>query len=368
MKINSDNIKLEAELHNARLELIALRIERERRETQLLLANKELKYQNKEKEKRAAELVIANVELVFQNGEKEKRAAELVIANIELVFQNGEKEKRAAELIIANVELDFQSQEKEKRATELNSANDQLSSLYNVNQELESFAYMASHDLQEPLRKIQMYTTRILQKESADLSDNVKEGLQHITTTAGRMSLLITDILEFSKLNAVEKAFESTDLNLLIHEIISEFRESGELMDASIEVDVNEEVKIISYQFRQLMRNLIGNALKFSSRKTSPGIKIKSSRIKYIETATDKIPLEEPCYHISVSDNGIGFEQKYSEKIFEAFQRLHGKAEYAGTGIGLAIVKKIVDNHNGVIIAESELDKGATFNIYLPLT
>ena len=175
--------------------------EKEKRAAELVIANIELIFQNGEKEKRAAELVIANVELVFQNGEKEKRAAELAIANIELIFQNSEKEKRAAELVIANLELDFQNQEKEKRATELSTANDQLFSLHNVNQELESFAYIASHDLQEPLRKIQSYTTRILQKESDTLSSNVKEDLQQIKNTAERMSSLITNLLEFSKLS-----------------------------------------------------------------------------------------------------------------------------------------------------------------------
>src|ERR1700709_2768727 len=170
---------------------------------ELTVAIKELAFQNEEKEKRAAELIIANKELAFQNIEKEKRAAELTIANEELVFQNEEKEKRAAELIIANKELAFQNEEKEKRAAELVIAN----------KELESFTYISSHDLQEPLRKIQTFATRILEKEEQKLSENGKDNFKRMQDAAKRMQTLINDLLAYSRTSSTDRKFETTDLN-----------------------------------------------------------------------------------------------------------------------------------------------------------
>ncbi len=365
---NEEKEKRHAELIIANRELLYQKREKEKRAAELLIANIELVFQNSEKEKRAAELVIANVELVFQNGEKEKRAAELVIANIELIYQNGEKEKRAAELVIANLELDFQNREKEKRAIELNTANYQLSSLNNVNKELESFAYIASHDLQEPLRKIQTFTARIIEKEYDTLSISAKEYFQRIQDEAKRMKLLITDILAFSQLNTEERIFVNTDLNILAQEIIAEFKETIETKKAIVEAHVMGKENIIPYQFRQLLFNLISNSLKFSNPEITPHVKIKSSTIKYSKPTNANFTTGKTYCHISVSDNGIGFEQQYSDKIFEVFQRLNGKSAFGGTGIGLAIVKKIVENHNGIITATSELNKGTTFDIYIPAT
>ena len=133
-----------------------------------------------------------------------------------------------------------------------------------------------------------------------------------------------------------------------------------------IEVKESCEVHIIPFQFRQLMHNLISNALKFSNPKIPPHITIASHNIKYSKANTANLPIQKEYCHIAISDNGIGFEQKFSTRIFEVFQKLHGKEEYAGTGIGLAIVKKIVDNHNGIITAVSKPNKGTTFNIYIP--
>ena len=389
MNINKDNQQLETELLNANKELVAQNIEIKKRAAELVIANRELLYQNREKEKRAAELVlanvelvfqnaekekraaelvIANVELVFQNGEKEKRAAELVIANVELVFQNSEKEKRAAELVIANIELDFQNREKEKRATELITANEELSTLHIVNKGLESFAYVASHDLQEPLRKIQTFTTRIVEKDYDTLSPNAKEYFQRIQDAAKRMQLLITDVLSFSQLNTGKDTFLRSDLGTIVQEVINEFKETIEAKKVIVETDVMDEVNIIPYQFRQLMQNLISNAIKFSNPEIAPHIKIKSTTIRCSKPNNSNLLIGKTYCHISVSDNGIGFEQQYSEKIFEIFQRLHQKSKYSGTGIGLAIVKKIVENHKGIITATSQLNKETTFDIYIPTT
>jgi light-regulated signal transduction histidine kinase (bacteriophytochrome) len=323
---------------------------------ELIIATKKLIFQNEEIEKRAAELIIANKELAFQNEEKEKRAAELIIANKELVFQNEEKEKRAAELIIANKELAFQNEEKEKRAAELIIAN----------KELLAFTYVSSHDLQEPLRKIQTFVTIILDKENENLSENGKYNFQRIQLAAGRMRQLIEDLLAFSRISTTEHRFEKTDLNIIIEEVKADLKETILEKKAVIEVAELCSADIIFFQFRQLMSNLISNALKFSQPGIPPHILITSKIVKGSKLNHEKLSPEKNYCHITIKDNGIGFEPHFSLRIFEVFQRLHSKEEYAGTGIGLAIVKKIVENHNGIITAKSELNNGATFDIYIP--
>jgi len=353
---NEEKEKRAAELSIANKELIFQNEEKEKRAAELSIANKELAFQNEEKEKRAAELIIANKELAFQNEEKEKRAAELIIANKELAFQNEEKEKRAAELIIANKELAFQNEEKEKRAAELSIAN----------KELLAFTYISSHDLQEPLRKIQTFVTIILENENKNLSEKGKYNFQRMQLAAGRMQQLIDDLLAFSRINTTDHQFEETDLNLVIEEVRTELRDTIQEKQATIEATEICTVKIIPFQFRQLMYNLISNALKFSDPDRPSHISIKSVIVKGSEPDGQFFSPEKNYCHITVKDNGIGFESHFSERIFGVFQKLHSKEVYEGTGIGLAIVKKIVDNHKGHITATSELNKGAQFDIYIP--
>ena len=353
---NEEKEKRAAELSIANEELVFQNEEKEKRAAELSIANKELAFQNEEKEKRAAELIIANKELAFQNEEKEKRAAELIIANKELAFQNEEKEKRAAELIIANKELAFQNEEKEKRAAELIIAN----------KELLAFTYISSHDLQEPLRKIQTFVTIILENENKNLSEKGKFNFQRMQLAAGRMQQLIDDLLAFSRINTTDHKFEKTDLNFIIEEVKNELRDNIQEKHATIEATAICPVNIIPFQFRQLMYNLISNALKFSKPDMPSRIIIKSSMVKGSELDNNNFSPEKNYCHITVKDNGIGFEPHFSERIFGVFQKLHSKEVYEGTGIGLAIVKKIVENHKGVITATSELNKGATFDIYIP--
>jgi len=351
--------------------------EKEKRAAELIIANKELVYQNDEKGKRAAELIIANKELVFQNDEKGKRAAELIIANKELVFQNKEKGKRAAELIVANKELVFQNKEKGKRAAELIIANKELvfqndekekraAELIIANNELMAFTYIASHDLQEPLRKIQTFTSLIFEKENEHLSDKGKDYFRRVQSAAGRMQQLIDDLLAYSRINVTERKFEKNNLTFIIDDVKKEFKDTIDEKHAIIDFTEICEANIIPFQFRQLMYNLIGNSLKFSIPGIPPHIVIKS-KIVIGNKLTNEflLPGKEYCF-ITVKDNGIGFEPKYNKRIFEVFQKLNGKDEYEGTGIGLAIVKKIVDNHFGFINAKSELNEGATFEIYIP--
>ena len=381
---NKEKEKRAAELIIANKELAFQNDQKEKRAQELIVANQELAYQNNVKEKRAAELIIANEELAYQNHEKEKRAAELNIANIELAYQNDEKGKRAAELSIANIELAYQNDEKEKRAAELSVANKELAyqnevkekraaELIIANKELEAFTYVSSHDLQEPLRKIQIFASILLEDENLNLSDNGKYNFQRIQSAARRMQQLIEDLLAFSRINTTERKFEKTDLNIIIEEVKIDLKDTIQEKHATIEATEICPGNIIAFQFSQLMYNLISNALKFSNPDIPPHIVI-TSRIVKGSKFHNKMPAlpagmlspEKNYCHITVKDNGIGFEPHFSKRIFEVFQKLHSKEEYTGTGIGLAIVKKIVENHNGIIIATSELNKGARFDIYIP--
>lgn len=251
-----------------------------------------------------------------------------------------------------------------ERTEELSAANEEL---IKMNTELEAFTYVSSHDLQEPLRKIRTIAGRILEKENQNLSDSGKNYLHLMQNAAERMQTLILDLLAFSRLSMADRNFETTDLNIIVEEVRNEFKDTIAEKNAVIEVKEICEVKIIPFQFRQLMHNLISNALKFSNPKIPPHIKISSVIITYSQKNEANLPLHKEYCHISISDNGIGFEKEFAERIFEVFQKLHAKDEYAGTGIGLAIVKKIIENHNGIITATSEPMKGTTFDIYIPV-
>lgn len=369
--------KRAAELVIANTELAYQNQEKEKRASELIIANKELAYQNNEKEKRAAELIIANKELAYQNNEKEKRAAELVIANKELAYQNDEKENRAAELIIANKELAYQVIEKEKRAAELVVANKELdfqnkekekraAELLIVNKELESFNFISSHDLQEPLRKIQSFTSRILATEYDNLTEKGKYYVERTNVSAQHMQTLINDLLAYSRTTPNKRKFENRNLHKIVLETMASLKEEIQEKHAVVEVDVHSDVSMIPFQFKQLIQNLIANSLKFCDPNVRPHIKIESIFVKYDTAHAKKTLLKSDHHHLRFSDNGIGFDPQYKNKIFEIFQRLHQKGSYEGTGIGLTIVKKIVDNHNGIITANCKPNEGAVFDIYIP--
>lgn len=239
--------------------------------------------------------------------------------------------------------------------------------LEQMNKELQSFAYISSHDLQEPLRKIQTFATQIIERESDNLSDVGKDKFQRMQNAAKRMQTLINDLLSYSRTNIQERVFEKTDLSKIIDEVKEDLKEELEQKGAVIEKHKTCVVDLIPFQFRQLLYNLVSNAVKFSKPDIPPVVKIDSRIVKGAAINNEKAKASTDYCHISVSDNGIGFDQQYSAKIFEVFQRLHGKLEYTGTGIGLAIVKKIVENHNGFITATGEPNKGATFDIYIPV-
>jgi len=239
--------------------------------------------------------------------------------------------------------------------------------LVKVNKELESFAYVSSHDLQEPLRKIQTFATRIMEKDFEHLSDSGKDHFLRMHSAAQKMQTLIEDLLAYSRINTANHIFETTELNKIIDEVKEDLKERITELNATVEVIGIGDVCIIPFQFRQLMHNLIGNALKFSRPGTPPHITIQSEFKEGREIDNPNLSPDQKYCHISVSDNGIGFENQYKDRIFQVFQRLHAKNEYDGTGIGLSIVKKIVETHGGIISANGEPNKGSTFDIFLPI-
>jgi len=235
--------------------------------------------------------------------------------------------------------------------------------LQKMNKELESFTYIASHDLQEPLRKIQTFADMIVGRENGNLSDAAKDYFRRMQDAARRMQTLILDLLAFSRVSTAERKFETSDLAAIVKAVKEEYGDVIKEKKAVVKIGRMCKAKVIPFQFRQLIQNLLGNSLKFSRSNAKPLICINGSTIK---NADPSIGISGPVCHISFSDNGIGFEPEYNEKIFEVFQKLHGRAEYPGTGIGLAIVKKIVSQHNGKVLATSKVGEGTRFDIYLP--
>ncbi len=342
---------------------------------ELIIANKALAFQNTEKEHLAAELIIANKELVFQNEEKERRAAELIIANKELIFQNEEKERRAAELIIANQELAYQNKEKEKRAKELIIANKDLkkaqddirklndeleqkviertSQLQSVNKELESFSYSVSHDLRAPIRAINGYTRIIIEDYSEKLDDEGTKVLQAIINNSKKMGELIDDLLAFSKLGRKQVSFSEINMTDLVCSVQEELLFEGMKNTPKFKVSKLSPAMGDQSLIKQVWINLISNAIKYSGHKENTTIEITAHK-----TAASVI--------YKITDEGAGFDMAYYDKLFGVFQRLHSQEEFEGTGIGLAIVQKIINRHNGTVWAKSKINEGTSFYFSLP--
>lgn len=234
------------------------------------------------------------------------------------------------------------------------------------NKELTEFNHVASHDLQEPLRKIQTFISRIEDKEKDSLSETGKDYFEKILEASNRMRVLIDDLLQYSRTNRAEKKFETVDLNTIFSNAVSELSENITEKKAEINAEKLHKVQGIPFQLEQLFINLIGNSLKYSKTDVPAVVTITSKKIKASKAPKLNEKSKKEFIKIVFKDNGLGFEQEYAERIFLLFNRLHGKKDYPGTGVGLAICKKIVENHKGYIFAKGKLNEGAVFEVYLP--
>ncbi|MEO8086831.1 MAG: PAS domain S-box protein, partial [Bacteroidota bacterium] len=252
-----------------------------------------------------------------------------------------------------------------ERTAELQTSNEELKQ---TNEQLDQFAHVASHDLQEPLRKILTFSLRLQDKHKEELSTEVKSYLNKIEGASSRMSTLIRDLLNYSRLLQHEKLFTSVNLNEVLKNIINDFELDIAEKKAVIKVDTLPTIEAIPLQMNQLFYNIINNALKFSKGNATPLITITSRTLP--EKEIGKYPglnASTTYFEIVFKDNGIGFEQQYDKQIFTIFQRLHDNEKYIGTGIGLALCKKVIENHHGIIFVNSKKNKGAAFHIILPL-
>ncbi len=238
--------------------------------------------------------------------------------------------------------------------------------LNNSNQDLEQFAYVASHDLQEPLRKIRAFGDRLQNKFSNDINEEGLDYIKRMQSASERMQTLIDDLLTYSRVTRTDEGFVDVDLHDELQKIIEDLEYTIEKKGATVDLMVNHHITAIPGQIRQLFQNLLSNAIKFTKDGVSPLVEIKSEILRGSLLDIPELEQNKDYCRISITDNGIGFDQQYSDKIFELFQRLHTRNEYQGTGIGLAVCKKIVDKHNGIINVSSKQGHGTKFVIILP--
>ncbi|OFZ31079.1 MAG: hypothetical protein A2622_00300 [Bdellovibrionales bacterium RIFCSPHIGHO2_01_FULL_40_29] len=230
------------------------------------------------------------------------------------------------------------------------------------NQELQDFASVAAHDLQEPLRKIQSFSDRLKLKAKSELKPESYDYVERIQSSAQRMQVLINDLLTYSRVTTKAQPFLTLDLNEIVGQVTSDLVILLEQSQGTVSFKGLPLVEADRTQMHQLFQNLISNALKFSKPNTPPVVTIESKILDH-----SPLPHKGPACQITIRDNGIGFDEKYLDRIFTIFQRLHGRHEYEGTGIGLAVCRKIVDRHGGILTAKSSVGEGATFIVTLPL-
>ena len=294
-------------------------------------------------------------------------SARELLARIDARIQISKMQEQIQSLLHnKNVMLEQSLKEK---SDDLWDANTQLSrknkELESLSADLSTFAFVASHDLREPLRKIRLFTHVLTDREPELLSDKGRDMLKKISASAERMNLLIEDVLSYSRPYTPEH-FETVDLTNVVEQAKTDLTSTIEEHRGIIRYDRLPVMKCNPLQISQLFQNLISNSLKFHDTGVPPEIFIKAVVLKGQDIVHPRAENDKEYLKLEFTDNGIGFEQKYSEKIFQMFQRLHSKPEYPGTGVGLAICKKIVEKHRGFIAAKSEPGQGSTFCCYFP--
>jgi len=280
---------------------------------------------------------------------------------VDLYQKNHQLVQQEQKLLTMNKALLAEVEERKKSEDKIKSLNIQLlqtiDKMEMANKDLDRFAFIASHDLQEPLRKIRIFGGRLSKKYANNLDDEAKVYLEGLQKSADRMVVLIQDILAFSKMSFEKGEFVPSDLNELLEQTLTDLDLAIQEKNATINIEKLPQLRIDPNLVHPLFTNLIGNAIKYAKPNIPPVVRIYSDH--------DEHPGDKYC-RIFVQDNGIGFEQKYANQIFEIFNRLHSQSEYEGTGIGLALCKRIVEKHEGFISAISTPGEGSTFIVSLP--
>jgi light-regulated signal transduction histidine kinase (bacteriophytochrome) len=290
----------------------------------------------------------------FTDVDDQKRQSEVLAALVRM---------RTAELESANELLREEIAERTRAESRAQAAAIELG---RSNEELEKFAYVASHDLQEPLRKIQAYGDRLATRFRDLLEPDGLEQIDRMKTAATRMRTLIDALLTFSRVTTQGHPFTPVSLGDVLADVLSDLELRLAQTGGHVEVGELPTIDADPIQLRQVFLNLIGNALKFHKPGVPPFVVVRASKWRELAAEVDPPPPEGEGYRITVADNGIGFDQKHAERVFEVFQRLHGRQAYEGTGIGLAICRKIVLRHGGAIAVRSRKDEGTTFIVDLP--
>ena len=288
---------------------------------------------------------------------------------IDLYKKNRQLLAQEQRLVAINKSLEIEIKERKANEDKVKQLNRQLleniASLESANKDLDRFAFMASHDLQEPLRKIRMFSDRLSLKYKEVLDEDARTNISRIQKAAERMQTLITDILTFSKISVDKPSFVECDINLLINDILQEMDDELREKRAKVMVEKLPSLYVNPNLMKPLFHNLIGNALKYQKKDIDPLVRITSDIAGALNGRVKD--LNNKYCRIFIEDNGIGFDQKYAEEIFGMFKRLHHNTEFEGTGIGLALCKKIVEQHKGYISARSKVNEGSTFIISIPL-